>query len=70
VGSGVNVRVCAGAVVGGQLHGARAGLAVRVTLLGFDFTVYEPADLVERFRIPHERTAAPGHDTRDSSETV
>ena len=31
------------------------GLALHVTLLGFDFTVHEPAELIEHFRILHER---------------
>ena len=31
------------------------GLALHVTLLGFDFTVDEPPELVERFRVVHER---------------
>ncbi|WP_329429062.1 YafY family transcriptional regulator [Streptosporangium sp. NBC_01495] len=32
-----------------------AGLALHVTLLGFDFTVHEPAELVEHFRTLHAR---------------
>jgi predicted DNA-binding transcriptional regulator YafY len=31
------------------------GLALHITLLGFDFTVHEPPELIERFRILHER---------------
>ncbi len=31
------------------------GLALHVTLLGFEFTVHEPAELVERFGTLHAR---------------
>jgi predicted DNA-binding transcriptional regulator YafY len=31
------------------------GLALHVTLLGFDFTVHEPVELVEQFRLLHRR---------------
>jgi hypothetical protein len=31
------------------------GLALHVALLGFDFTVHEPAELIERFRVLHGR---------------
>jgi hypothetical protein len=31
------------------------GLALHVTLLGFDFTVHEPAELIEHLRILHTR---------------